>query len=280
MGRALALLALLLLACGDSDTGPATGERAARLDPLPYRPEIEAVEAALYATPPAPAGDAQQVSAALAALLASIEQREGIPGALHPARTLWAFSESVAVAPDPAAAPRDHALVQGEWEAARDRAFEPTEWFTTASIEYVESIAAQRRRLDRASVIRLTALLGRLEALADAGERECETLSAPVPAAAAPTAGGDDDLARWQDFQRSWVERVDATTRQLPTAKRAAPRDFVLALERARDALRALRDAPTGAGRSPTPVPGQWQPRFAAVRSQIDRAREHLARLP
>jgi len=181
MGRALALLALLLLACGDSETGRATGERAARLDPLPYRGEIEAVEAALYAAPPEPAGDAQQVSAALAALLASIEQREGIPGALHPARTLWAFSESVAVAPDPAAAPRDHALVQGEWEAARDRAFEPTEWFTTASIEYVESIAAQRRRLDRASVIRLTALLSGLEALADAGERECETLAFAKP---------------------------------------------------------------------------------------------------
>jgi len=288
--RGLALIALVVLACDDRggghvERGPerASAQAAARLDPSHYRAEIEAVEAVLYARSPVQPDDGERTSYAVESLLASISKREGALPAGHPALGLREFGAHQLAAGAAGGPASDRSPAQSEWEVVRDRAFARASWFSTSSVEYVESQAAQPRRLDRTSVARLTQMLERLRALADVGERECDVLGTPVPAAAGSTArpvASGDEVARWQEFQRSWLERVDAAARELPSAEPAAPRDFALAIERTGAALRELRDAPAGVGRAPTPVPGQWQPRFAAARSEIAKAREYLARLP
>jgi hypothetical protein len=288
VARVLALIALAAaLACGDDpvparpDAKRGNAAATARLDPAPFRAEIEAVEALLYTrTAPQP-DEGERLRFAVESLFARIGEREAQLATGEPVRALREFGARQLT---PAASPVDRSALQSEWEAVRDRAFARASWFETSSVEQVEALASQPRRLDRTSVSRLTQLLDRLDGLADAGERECDALASPVPAtpgeAARPVASSGDELARWQEYQRGWVERVDAAARDLPSAEPTAPRDFTAAVERVGAALRELRDAPAGVGRSPTPVPGQWQPRFAAARKEIARAREHLARLP
>jgi len=160
--------------------------------------------------------------------------------------------------------------------------FAPAPWFASGSVELVESMASRPRRLEPGTVARVDQLLERLRALAEVGERECSELGAQAPSAQAVASepAEVDVVARWQEFQRSWLERLAAAARDLPAADAASPRDYVLALERATSALAALREAASGVGLSPVPLPGQWQPRFAAARGEIDKAHEHLSRLP
>ena len=135
-----AALALLCLgaACGESRDSPPGAKTSpapaidGRIDPSPYRAQIEATEALLYGADPNEARW-KDLSKALLELHNAIVFRDTSPLARETSERLFFFSAQV----DAAGAgkhPGDQlAVVRGVWERIRSDRFAAASWFHTAT---------------------------------------------------------------------------------------------------------------------------------------------------
>jgi hypothetical protein len=138
MVRAISAAALCLaVACGKSESAP---ERTAappaaapidgRMDPSPYREQIEATEALLY-------GEAQSddrwknLSKALLDLHNAIVFRDTSPLARETSRQLFFFSAQVDAAKTGSHVDEQLVAMRGAWEKIRAEQFAPADWLHT-----------------------------------------------------------------------------------------------------------------------------------------------------
>jgi hypothetical protein len=136
--RAIALAALCLAAaCSRSEsTQEAPAPAAApppidgRIDPAPYRAQIEATEAVLYAPPE---GNAQwkNLSKALLELHNAIVFRDSSTLARETSQRLFFFSAQVDAAPAGKHADEQLQVMRGVWEKIRADQFARADWFHT-----------------------------------------------------------------------------------------------------------------------------------------------------
>jgi hypothetical protein len=137
--RAIALAALCLAAaCSRSQSNqevhPATAAPPApidgRIDPAPYRVQIEATEAVLYAPPH---GDEQwkSLSKALLDLHNAIVFRDSSALARETSQRLFFFSAQVDAAPAGKHVDEQLQVMRGVWEKIRADQFARADWFHT-----------------------------------------------------------------------------------------------------------------------------------------------------
>lgn len=133
--RALALTCLVL-ACGRSEStqkaepAPAPATIDGRIDPAPYRAQIEATEAILYAPPQ---GDERwkDLSKALLDLHNAIVFRDSSTLARETSRRLFFFSAQVEAAPNGRHGDEQLKMMRGVWEKIREDQFASADWFHT-----------------------------------------------------------------------------------------------------------------------------------------------------
>ena len=133
--RALALTCLVL-ACGKSESTQKQEPVSApapidgRIDPAPYRAQIEATEALLYAPPQ---GDARwrDLSKALLDLHNAIVFRDSSALARETSRQLFFFSAQVEAAPNGKHGDEQLRAMRGIWEKIRADQFASADWFHT-----------------------------------------------------------------------------------------------------------------------------------------------------
>jgi hypothetical protein len=135
--RAIALGALCALAaCSRSESTqespaalPPPPPIDGRIDPAPYRAQIEAIEAALYAA----SGDDQRksLSKALLDLHNEIVFRDNSPLARETSRRLFFFSAQVEAAPTGRRADEQLQMMRTAWEKIRAEQFARATWFHT-----------------------------------------------------------------------------------------------------------------------------------------------------
>jgi hypothetical protein len=137
--RTIALAALCLTtACSRSEStqeaqsapGPPPAPIDGRIDPAPYRAQIEATEAVLYA---APRGDEQwkNLSKALLDLHNAIVFHDSSALARETSRRLFFFSAQVDAAPTGRHAEEQLQVMRGVWEKIRADQFARADWFHT-----------------------------------------------------------------------------------------------------------------------------------------------------
>ena len=134
--RALAL-SLLILACGRSESTPPVEQPApvpatvdGRIDPAPYRAQIEATEALLYA-PPEANERWKDLSKALLDLHNAIVFHDSSELARETSRRLFFFSAQVEAAPAGKHGDEQLKVMRGVWEKIRADQFASADWFHT-----------------------------------------------------------------------------------------------------------------------------------------------------
>ena len=133
--RAFALICLVL-ACGRSEStqktepAPAPPTIDGRIDPAPYRAQIEATEALLYAPPK---GDARwkDLSKALLDLHNAIVFHDSSALARETSQRLFFFSAQVEAAPNGKHGDEQLRMMRGVWEKIRADQFASADWFHT-----------------------------------------------------------------------------------------------------------------------------------------------------
>jgi len=103
------------------------------IDPTPYRAEIEAAEALLYAPDPPSDDDWKSLSRALLELHNAIVFRDTSPEARATSRKLFFFSADVDSRKAPKEAGDQLAAVRATWEEIRSKQFIQADWFHTAA---------------------------------------------------------------------------------------------------------------------------------------------------
>lgn len=137
---ALGLLALVAPGCRrDEAAQPAVAAAPVappvngHIDPVPYRVQIEATEALLYA--PAAPGDEdwRNLSRALLELHNAIVFRDTSPEARETSRRLFFLSAEVDAVGKPKHAEERLAAMRGVWEKIREEQFAQADWFHAAT---------------------------------------------------------------------------------------------------------------------------------------------------
>ena len=131
---ALSLAAGLALACGRGDSArndspPALPTINGRVDPAPYRNEIEATEALLYATQPLGDDGWKNLSKNLLELHNAIVFHDSSEQARATSRKLFFLSAEVDAEPQARHRPDELLALRGVWEKIRSEQFAAADWF-------------------------------------------------------------------------------------------------------------------------------------------------------
>jgi hypothetical protein len=137
--RAIACIALgLMLACGESSSEPKPPRPApptigGRIDPAPYRGEIEATEALLYTKAPLTDDGWKDLSRSLLELHNAIVFRDNTELARKTSRELFFLSARVDAEPAAHHNADELVVVRTLWEKIRADQFASASWFRTAA---------------------------------------------------------------------------------------------------------------------------------------------------
>lgn len=232
------------------DLGMASSPAAAeKLDPEPYRGQVESLETALFLTRIEETGDLLIVSGDIAAAAGELSSSilESDPtGGLAAADLIARLGQSI---PTDQVVQRDVETAQSQWLRIRKHQLQPADWFfsppppaSPSAAEYSDVAASLRSSIEDG--------LEEVQGLAEA-------TAVTTPGAADPVEGdpvGGDPVEGWRSFARDWRQQLDRLESRLPTRPPAsadgrmlaAIQDLDLALGRAR-ALAAATSPPDAA---------------------------------
>jgi hypothetical protein len=273
---AWALVACLAAGCGTRQDDGANAE-ARRIDPEPYRQDLEAAEAVLYKDAPAGYNDADQVSAALYRAAGRAMASSGDPAQQEKARVLVAFAGEAGAVEDAGYALPDLGSLRARWCQVRAEVFRDADWFHEAGAGPEAGGQAVRPRASAADVHDVGEVVDRLNDLVRKGRRQVEELGEPVYALEMVDREGEAQIAHWQAWSREWSEKLTDLARRLPPAPGLDDDGhYLLAYQDVAQAIAALRRVPNGAGAWPTPFRYQWERCFELAEQQLGAARQHL----
>jgi hypothetical protein len=139
LGATAAAILCLGLACGRGNEAAKTAPVDApapvngRIDPAPYRAEIEATEALLYASAPPTADDWKSLSRTLLELHNAIVFHDTSELARETSRKLFFLSARVDAEPAEHRSSDELVVMRGVWEKIRADQFASADWFHAAS---------------------------------------------------------------------------------------------------------------------------------------------------
>jgi hypothetical protein len=300
----LALVLVLpgLLACGGDEPAPqsadpaTTGANAAtgRVDPQPFREQIQAVEAALYRREAASWGEYDRVGGQLMDLGAAVLRSSTEPRVRVCGQQLLAFGGELGGRGDVGYGRPHLPDLRRRWEGLRNEIFVPAAWFRGTAVGMnlagqsaldpaldLAQTPAGPAPVSRRDHRRLERAVAHLAELCRTGPRECRDLGEPDYDISVPTAHSDRHVQRWQAWARQWDGRVRACWDDLPARPGfAAEAHWLQAWRSLETAARFLQEVPRGAGEWPVPFQAQWEQRFAAAQEQLEAARRALAEVP
>jgi len=267
-GRWLLLAAILAAGFGgwwwcrsrpDSGRGAVAARSSGRLNPAPYRAEIEAIEGALYRSAPPNFSDAAKIGDEAERLAMRLA------GSLTPRTTearsqLNAFAASLTAASESLSyAPTARIEWTRAWEETRAAVFEPAPWFHAAAVvgpassaaDPANSLAQLRQAADSIAGLIDSA---RLETV-DFGDEQVNLANLNL------VPDGREKLERWRRWVSGWVPRVDAALAALPPPTEVPARqlDARILVERILAELKSAPDPGAGVMLSKT------DPRFTAL---------------
>jgi hypothetical protein len=266
----------LAAGCGTRQDDGATAE-AGRIDPEPYRNDLETAEAVLYKDAPVGYGDGDQVSAALYRAASRAMAASGDPVQQEKARVLVAFAGEAGAVEDAGYALPDLGGLRTRWCEVRAEVFRDAEWFHEADAGPAAGRSAARPRASAADVHDVGEVVDRLNDLIRKGRRQVEDLGEPVYALELVDREGEAQIAHWQAWSRQWNEKLTDLARRLPPAPGLDDDGhYLLAYQGVAQAIADLRRVPSGVGAWPTPFRYQWERCFELAEQQLDAARQHL----
>jgi hypothetical protein len=271
-----AFVACLATGCGSrQDQG--TNAKAGRIDPEPYRGDLEAAEAVLYKDAPASYSDGDQVSAALYRAASRAMAASGDPVQQEKARVLVAFAGEAGAVEDAGYALPDLGSLRARWCEVRAEVFRDADWFREADTGLESRQHPPRPRASAGDVHDVGKVVDRLSDLIRKGRRQAEDLGEPIYALEMIDRAGEVQIAHWQAWSRQWDEKLTDLARQLPPAPGLDDNGhYLLAYQNVAQAIADLRRVPSGAGAWPTPFRYQWERCFELAEQQLTAARQHL----
>ena len=257
---------------------PAPPRLPARVDPTPYRAEIEALEAVLYRTSEVERGDAERAGAAARELgdrlVRDLDRVAGSQALLR----LGAFAMNVESSADAGYALPDLSGPRRDGERLRGELFERAPWWRRAGPALA---SAQRPPPPRADVLDVQALerfASSLAPLVAAGRREMLAFGEPWVDVAEGSAAEARLTRDWQEFAKTWDARVTRACGKVP-ARPGFDDDLhvVMAHQLLGDACHKLRVATVSAGDAAVPMKSWRKGSLDEATARIEEARAHLA---
>ncbi len=251
-----------------------------RLDPRPFRSQVEALEAVLYRPGPADAATGAHVSYAARQLADVVRTAtEGTSSQLH-WREIASFAQEVGREDDVGFASFDLPAARTRWEEIRGRVFLPADWLTGSSSGTRSSSVRVSTGSESSLVDRLRRLAETTGELINSGRDESEALADLGVEVPEGTSRADDLLADWRRWSKEWEQQVNGLTAALPPPPgRDAPEDLVSARQALARALNDLRLVPVPTADSGMPTRSERAQRFDAAESALQLVRDHLARI-
>lgn len=239
-----------------------------------YAPEIQALDAALFAEVP----ERPSCITALRRLASALESSG--EGGLVPLYTGQLRVLAASVGPLPA----DVRRLRTEWLAIRGSLFDDAHWFVWESGELAHVANAGRApvpsQVSRELLQSLDGAIRELELLIPRGRRRADELGEADIARVASEGQDPELIARWERFGADWREEIAAATATLPRALPAdAPHAFETAFESTRSAIQHLHliDSTTDEWR--TPFRSQWTSELELAEAELARAAEWIGRV-
>jgi hypothetical protein len=248
-----------------------------RLDPTPYRAEIEALEAVLYRDGRVALGDAERVAAAARALGDRLARDLDRVAGSRALLRLGAFAMEVEARAEAGYALPDLAGPRRDWERLRAELFQKAAWLRR---EGPALAAAQRPPPPRADLLDVQAherFAKALAALLADGRRELMAPGEPSVDVAEGSAA-EARLARaWADLSRDWEQRVSRACAKAPAAPaQGDDLHLVMAHQQLGDACHQLRLATVAPGEAPVPMKSWRQASLDQAAARISEARAQL----
>jgi hypothetical protein len=189
----------------------------AKLDPAPWRREIEAIEALLYEDAPAAFGDperaARQALELAERMQAELPRRQAQAAFLR----LVSFAREVDARGDVGFAAPDRMAPRLAWEEVRRELFVRAAWFRRAAPDLARARRPGPRRADVLMVQALREHAKRLDALVAEGRRELPRFGEQLVDAAEGSRAERELIADWYAFARE----CRARPRRRPELRRA-----------------------------------------------------------
>ena len=276
LATAVLMVAATTIGCA-AGSGDDAASRAGRINPTPFRAEIEALERVLYKTSPPDYGDAE----AAASLLRRLHERvsgEAANPVIRGRVDEILFLASLADGGDTGYALPDLGPTRERWEQIRAAVFAPADWFASGGDEIVSAQTRPAPTVTLQEVHELTLVIGRIERLVADGRRQCDELGEPQYSIEAPGAAGRAQIEGWRRWAREWDDAVNGVAAHLPPAPAwDGEPNYAVAYQEIERAIRELRLVPGGAGDWPTPFRYSWEQRFTAAGRALRAARESLS---
>ncbi len=279
-----ALIAVCGLGCGEvSESGAAADAHQVavtpalvdgKLDPTPYRAEIEKLEGALYLTRREKADDYETVGALVLELVNAIGATDSSRiGRVASGKLLFFSAQAQTGNEDPLI--DDLTIIQQQWEELRGEYFAPASWYRHGADDSVPVAGA--RVPDSGRMAAIERVVSKLEELVSAARLEVVALGEPKYTLESIDDAGKAQISQWQRWSRAWDQRVAKSSAGLPEYPGPnAPSDLLSALERVDVAVIHLERVDLARGAWATPFRKQWEEHFEKAEFALREARRYL----
>ena len=210
-----------------------------KLQPEPYRKEIESIENILYRKRAADFGDIDTIGR-LAAHLGENIMTNGSLAQKSLASKIIFWAAGVGAGMGVGYQNPDLVPVRAEWERIRAESFESAGWFQQPSPRLTQQQTREQSKIDPAMVSRLQSFSQRVAILIREGRRE----STAVGEITGDYRGPEEReiVSKWERWSRVWRTRVDVLGRRIPPAPALdGPTEMVMAHQRLGEAVSQLR---------------------------------------
>lgn len=281
-GLLAGLLGALAVAAGlrlwSGAVGVAGPHLSVRLDPAPYRAEIERIEAILYQERPASEGQPEQVARLASDLAERIRAGESRLAGQAGFVRLLAFAADVDAQEDAGYAAPDHGRPRSEWVALRAELFEPAPWLRLATPLAAEPQRRPEPTADPATIARLRTFVRLLSALVEDSRPELLRFGEQYVDVAEGSAAERRLAEDWNRYARRFGERLQDVARQAPPQPAWDGEPHVVAAhQRLGEALQRLRLATVAPGELALPDKAWRRESLDGAAALLDEARRELA---
>lgn len=251
-----------------------------KLDPAPFRREIEALEKILYEPAPSGFGTADRLSSAAMDLAAGMRSAGPGPGVSRAMTRVTAYASRVGAEADAGYTTLDLPGARQRWEALRGEVFLAADWFRTSGPELTDAQTRKPPPLDRRLLSALKDSARDMELLIVKGRPEADAFGEPYVDAPENSAQLRQLGRQWNRWSRDWSAQLDRLGRRFPAQP---PLDGDARLLNVYNlltrAMQSLRSLPHGANDSGIPFRARRKSLFDQAQSAIDQAQAVLAEL-
>ncbi|MEE8585587.1 MAG: hypothetical protein V3T83_12120 [Acidobacteriota bacterium] len=259
---------------------PAAQTQSGKLDPEPFRQEIEDLEKTLYDPAPSGFATADRVSSAALQLGTGLrDQSAGLKTSGAMTRIL-AFASRTGAEGDAGYSTLDLPRTRQRWERLRNDIFLSADWFRQSTQQLTEAQTRQPPQVDRMLLSTMQKAARDLELLIVKGRPEAKSFGEPYVDAPERSAELRRLGQQWNRWSRRWIRQLDRIGSRFPAQPPldGDPR-LLNAYNRLGEAMRHLSAIPYGANDSGITFRARRMSLFEQAQHAIDQAQDTLSKI-